>query len=97
MQLEGSADIGQVVEQLGAKSLASQSLLANGLQLPLPLNQWQLDVTNWWNIALATRQAQFVNTAVGTTDPILKQGLWTPINDQETRFCNNQVCCSNRP
>lgn len=92
MSYNSVSDISQIVEKLGAKALSSQTLFSFGLQLPLPLNQWQLDVTNWWNIALAATQAQFINTAVGTTDPALKQGVLTPGNDHERLLCNSQVC-----
>ncbi|KAI1325083.1 hypothetical protein F5Y16DRAFT_411583 [Xylariaceae sp. FL0255] len=73
-----------------ANSLSSQGLLKEGLQLPLPLNQWQLDVTAWWNASLAYLQSSFVNTAIGTAPTTL-----TPINEQEKRLCDNQKILSN--
>lgn len=42
---------------LGTRSLASQSTLFSGVQSPLPENQWQLDVLQWWHIILAAVQA----------------------------------------
>ncbi|KAI3320863.1 hypothetical protein HD806DRAFT_547041 [Xylariaceae sp. AK1471] len=74
-----------IVGTLGAKSLASQTLLLSTTQLPLPKNQWQLDVLNWWNTMLAYMQSSFVNTAVGTTLP-----NWAPQNADEERLCRNQ-------
>lgn len=42
---------------LGISSVASQSKFWSGLQSPLPQNQWQLDVLQWWEIMLAAIQA----------------------------------------
>lgn len=42
---------------LGTRSLASQTKLFAGLQSPLPDNQWQLDVLQWWHIIMAALQA----------------------------------------
>lgn len=48
-----------VVGTLGPRSLASQSKFFGGSQSPLPENQWQLDVLQWWNIVLTTIQASW--------------------------------------
>ncbi|KUJ14079.1 uncharacterized protein LY89DRAFT_152692 [Mollisia scopiformis] len=90
MQLFGENNVGELLNQLGAQSLASQSLLTSGLQGPLPKNQWQLDVTNWFNTVLASIQALYVNTAIGTTDPGLVQNQYPPLNEQERKVCNSQ-------
>lgn len=76
---------------LGAKSLASQALLFQGLQNPLPINQWQLDVQRWFEIVLSTIQAAFVNTALGPTSPQLEKMRQAPVNSMEQDICNNQV------
>lgn len=82
---------GSVVGQLGAKSLSSQSLLYGGLQYPLKNSQWQHDVMNWRNIMLAALQAAFVNTAIGTEDPTLRDMEVLPANSDEQMLCDNQV------
>lgn len=89
-----SARVDDVVQVFGAKALASQSLVQGSQQLPLPLNQWQLDVSNWFNIVLAMYQAMFIVTAQGPTNPILKQPdfLYTPQTAHERKMCNSQVC-----
>lgn len=48
------------IEALGTRSLASQSNYFGGTQYPLPENQWQLDVLQWWHITLATIQASWL-------------------------------------
>ncbi|KAI1291187.1 hypothetical protein F5Y03DRAFT_377422 [Xylaria venustula] len=82
--------IAKVVAGLGAACLASQSTLSSGVQLPLPLNQWQIDVTKWWNISLAVLQSSFVGTALGTAPDRLP-----PLNEQEKKLCHSQKILSN--
>lgn len=94
MKLSGSGGMSDMIEQLGAELLASQSLLSSGTQNPLPLNQWQLDVTNWWYTVLAAVQIEYVQTAVGTTDLEIRQVSWVPMNDRERKLCNSQVSSS---
>ncbi|KAJ2987232.1 hypothetical protein NUW58_g4618 [Xylaria curta] len=48
--------LGSMLAQLGTKSLGSQTYLFKGIQLPLPDNQWHLDVTQWWHTILAVVQ-----------------------------------------
>lgn len=92
IKTSGTRAISEMLDQLGAKSLTSQILLDSGVQSPLPQNQWQLDVTNWWYTALAAAQIEYVETAVGTTDPELREVEWVPLNDREQKLCNSQVC-----
>ncbi|KAK7949284.1 uncharacterized protein PG986_010170 [Apiospora aurea] len=54
-----------IVQTFGARALASQTSLSAGVQLSLSERQWQVDVTNWWNMSLAFHQAAFVDTASG--------------------------------
>ncbi|KUJ15359.1 uncharacterized protein LY89DRAFT_719925 [Mollisia scopiformis] len=89
-QVEAFPDVSSIVRELRAESLASQSLLQDAFQLPIPLNQWQLDVTNWFNIVLAVWQSTFVTTAVGNSDPVLEQSQFTPQNAAERKYCNSQ-------
>ncbi|KUJ21309.1 uncharacterized protein LY89DRAFT_778879 [Mollisia scopiformis] len=90
----GVASLHVVTAQLGAKSLASQALLDSALQYPLPLNQWQLDVTNWFNTILAGLQATYVEMTTGITDPALKEFAMTPSNAGEHKICNSQKVLS---
>ncbi|KAI8630387.1 hypothetical protein F5Y19DRAFT_474166 [Xylariaceae sp. FL1651] len=81
-----------VVFQLGTKSLASRKSLYGGVQYTLAENQWQLDVTNWWDIMLASVQAIFVDVAVGPnpTDNDLELFKKYPDNKYEQKLCNSQ-------
>ncbi|KAI1505251.1 hypothetical protein F5X99DRAFT_430515 [Biscogniauxia marginata] len=90
MQVGGVSNLDSLLTHLGAYSLASQSLLQSGTQFPLPHNQWQLDVMNWWNAMLASYQALYVETVLGPGDATLEEIEYRPSNDQEWAICNNQ-------
>lgn len=83
--------IASIIATLGTRSLVSQSSLYSGVQTTLSENQWQLDVTNWWNIMLATYQSAFVETAIGEADPELQPVLLGPSNKYEQQVCKSQV------
>lgn len=80
-----------LLEELGARSLASQDLLEGGVQHVLPPNQWQIDVTKWWNISLARMQLAYVNTAARASVGV---PAMIPVNAEEQHLCNSQVCLS---
>ncbi|OTA62231.1 hypothetical protein K449DRAFT_433887 [Hypoxylon sp. EC38] len=83
-------DVNGVVAQMGAKSLASQSSLSSGIQMNITDNQWQLDVTNWWNIMLSATQSVFVDTALRQSTRGLEPALISPANEYERQLCNSQ-------
>ncbi|KAK3688995.1 hypothetical protein B0T22DRAFT_427069 [Podospora appendiculata] len=80
---------------LKAKALMSQETMASGWQMPIPDNQWKLDVTYWMSIWLAALQSSFVDVAVGTTDPVLKRTLLGPRDPYQREMCNNQKIQTN--
>lgn len=82
-----------VLQSFGAKALASQTLLRSGFQTALSENQWQLDVTNWWNTTLAFHQAIFVHTALGnrSVDGNMQRLVTPPSNDEYRHLCRSQV------
>ncbi|OTA81800.1 hypothetical protein M434DRAFT_61739, partial [Hypoxylon sp. CO27-5] len=91
MMVQQSLDnINGVVTQMGAKSLASQSSLYSGIQMNITDNQWQLDVTNWWNIMLSAAQSIFVDTALRQSARGLEPALISPANEYERQLCNSQ-------
>jgi hypothetical protein len=90
IQSSSPSIISEVLSKLGDKSLSSQFLLNNGVQGPLPLNQWQLDVNGWYNTVLASIQAMFVQTALG--DAGTQQAEHLRLSSIERNACNSQVC-----
>ncbi|KAI1073779.1 hypothetical protein F5B20DRAFT_565793 [Whalleya microplaca] len=79
-----------VIQFLGARSLISQTRLYNGIQFQLPKNQWQLDVTNWFNTLLASVQESFIDTILGPSDHVFDPLRWPPVNGEEEKMCDNQ-------
>lgn len=82
--------LGNAIPNMGATALQSQKMLTNGLQRPLEKDQWQLDVTHWWDIAKAATQAGFINAVHGPTDPnmlIMRDNFTAPVD----ALCENQV------
>lgn len=82
--------LGDAIPNMGAAALQSQKMLANGLQGPLEKDQWQLDVTHWWDIAKAATQAGFINAVHRPTDPnmlIPRDNFTAPLD----ALCENQV------
>lgn len=81
-----------VLLHLGANSLASTRSLYSGSMGPLPENQWQIDVTQWWATYLAGIQESVVSSATGLRDPSLQNRLIKPYNKWiQDHICNNQV------
>lgn len=81
----------QLLMHLGPKSLISQTRSYTGLQLPLPSNQWQLDVVHWWNSMLAGLQAAYVDNLQGNYGTEYDSFRSPPLNKEEEKWCRNQV------
>ncbi|KAI2469445.1 hypothetical protein F4781DRAFT_394085 [Annulohypoxylon bovei var. microspora] len=79
-----------VLSFLGSKSLISQVHFYESIQFTIPVNQWQLDVNHWWNIALASAQAEYVQVVQGIDSPTLDMLRQTPVNEAEQALCDNQ-------
>ncbi|KAK7706262.1 hypothetical protein SLS64_007601 [Diaporthe eres] len=63
-----SAAVEDILDTLGAQALLARAGVRNGLQGPLPTNQWQTEVEHWFNTTLASLQQSFVNLARGPDD-----------------------------
>jgi hypothetical protein len=90
-QQSASATVAHVVRTLGPRALASQSKLYQGIQKQLPMNQWQLDMTQIWASSLAGLQAMFLSTAQGQSDDPLQPYRALPQDSETERLCNSQV------
>lgn len=87
----GSADVGAPAFNLGASCLQARDGLTEGLQSPLPDDQWQVEVRHWAAVALAFQQAGVVNGATGPSE----RGVWPWVGTNVTGFdrgrCDGQV------
>lgn len=90
--LSSGIAIRDIVDNLQVSSLTSRYRIINGIQGPLPANQWQSEVENWNNIMLASLQAGLVDVAIGPGDPAVLKDFWQrPSNREENYLCKNQV------
>ena len=85
----------QVLNFLRSSALTSRFSLAQGIQAPLPADQWQREVEYWHNIVLAALQGASVDDAVGPGNSEMLKLFWTkPTNDVERHLCSSQVSFS---
>lgn len=92
MQLRYSVvGINRILITLGPRALESHKYFSSGLIGELPDNQWQIDVSHWFAIYLASVQAEVVNTAMGPIDPTLSKYTIRPPNRHIQELCQNQV------
>ncbi len=85
--LMNSRFIGYLIAQLNQEALQ----LIEGNTEMLRSNQWQLDVTKWFEIANAAMQAGYIDTAYGPTDPDLLQWHVNYTAPELQTLCNSQV------
>lgn len=80
-----------IIGQLGSKALRSERTLINGYQVSLPSNQWQIDVTNWFEVGHAAMQAAYLEMAYGTANPDLLRAYVNFTTPELNSLCNSQV------
>ncbi|KAI0527848.1 hypothetical protein F5B22DRAFT_582560 [Xylaria bambusicola] len=85
---------GTILAELGRQALISTQTLNNGIQTTLPDNQWQLDVTNWWEGSLASYQMAAVKQATGPNDPSLDSFVLGPNGTSQEKLCHSQMILS---
>jgi hypothetical protein len=87
-------DIFNIMTTLGTTGLASRQTLGQGVQGPLPSNQWQVEVSSWWATSLAAWQAVLVERARGVQNPAWFQYRAFPQDQNQRDMCNSQVSTS---
>lgn len=88
--LRSSADLTYLINTLGPSSLLSSQNVFQGLMGPLPNAQWQLDVSHWFAIHLASIQDIFLSTAHGPGEAV-QPYIRKPVDDYQQEICNNQA------
>ncbi|KAF3005233.1 hypothetical protein E8E14_003097 [Neopestalotiopsis sp. 37M] len=83
-------DIFNIMTTLGTTGLASRQTLGQGVQGPLPSNQWQVEVSSWWATSLAAWQAVLVERARGVQNPAWFQYRAFPQDQNQRDMCNSQ-------
>ena len=77
------------VDSLGSRALRASETLDQGFQLPLPDNQWMIEVSTWFAVLLAKLQQRTVQYAIGSS--YVPEGLTLvgPANRDQENICNN--------
>ncbi|KAI1265475.1 hypothetical protein F5Y18DRAFT_417183 [Xylariaceae sp. FL1019] len=80
----------EILLNLGPRSLTSQKSRIGSYQGFIPSNQWQLDVSHWFDIFMASYQLAFAKAAYfNPTDKSLLK-YRKPFPGQGANLCNNQ-------
>ncbi|KAF2108812.1 hypothetical protein BDV96DRAFT_670390 [Lophiotrema nucula] len=71
-------------------SLLARNMLVQGVQAPLPDNQWELELEYWFKLTLADLQRTIMDQAVAPTDPGLRQLVIPPTIPEQKAVCASQ-------
>jgi hypothetical protein len=75
----------------GTAALLASDLVVNGLSPALPSNQWQIEVSHWFNMTLALLQEEISQFANGPTnaDPVTGVKIVPPTSSIEQAVCRS--------
>ena len=77
------------VHSRGSNALRASETLDQGIQIPLPNNQWMTEVSTWFAVAMAKLQQKTVQYATGPSYVPEGLTLVAPENIYQERICNN--------
>lgn len=84
-------DITETFLSLGISALRARDTLTLGMQMPLPSNQWELEVQGWHHTSLAALQRTLLEMATGPFDTAM-DAMWFIANTStERKVCQNMV------
>lgn len=89
-ELQGTT-LDTTVANLGGSALIAKNSFENGLQGPLPSNQWQLEVEHWQATTMAKMQRSAVEYATGPSDSAMQKHVLEPPNQNAKKLCKSQV------
>ncbi|KAI0536531.1 hypothetical protein GGR58DRAFT_503168 [Xylaria digitata] len=79
-----------ILQQLGSTSLTSQKTLRGGFQGPIASNQWQSDVSHWWDISMAALQSGFLDSAYVPDNSNILVSRFNYTAPEFQKLCSNQ-------
>ncbi|KAJ2981336.1 hypothetical protein NUW58_g6714 [Xylaria curta] len=85
-----SSEISTILGQLGPVSLTSQKTLFGGIQGPIASNQWQRDVSHWWDISMAAQQSALLDSAYIADNSDVRASRVNYTTPELQKLCNNQ-------
>ena len=77
------------VSSRGSSALRASETLDQGTQIPLPDNQWMIEVSTWFAVSMAKLQQRTVQYAIGSSHVPKGVKLVGPANRYEENICNN--------
>ena len=91
LMLNNAGGLVEIVGLTGISSLLSRHSLSVGNQSPLPSNQWQLEIENWYGATLADLQRVTIEYVTGPTDSAIFPLLQRPQTEEEHLVCQSMV------
>lgn len=76
---------------MGSYALQAKTSLYGRQSGPLPDNQWQLDMENWYSITQSANQLSSVRVATGPSNTNWNEALIRPSTEEQHYICKNQV------
>ncbi|KAI0445094.1 hypothetical protein F4803DRAFT_548505 [Xylaria telfairii] len=70
--------------------LAATQRLVDGIQLPLPSNQWQIEVQLWHSIVMSMIQYRLLEYTIGPNNEDLQKYVPTPPTPERQALCKRQ-------
>jgi hypothetical protein len=95
MITQWTASIEVISEESPPKLVAQESDLGGNFQLPLPNNQWAIEVEDWHGTVMAFIQNLIVSHATGPINPAYRKYIVPPNNTEEQQLCHAQKVRSN--
>lgn len=86
-----TTSVSGLLNGMGASLLTARDTLYNGLQGPLPADQWQREVLHWHQTSMAKLQRAIVEQATGPSDAYMSKYVQKPGNPIAKRVCHSQV------
>lgn len=83
------------MSSITASSTGGSNIVANRdvhgtVQLPLPSNQWQIEVQAWHATVMTLLQQEILQWMIGPSNPILQQSVIHPTSPAEMTLCTRQ-------
>ncbi|KAI0970542.1 hypothetical protein F4678DRAFT_112687 [Xylaria arbuscula] len=84
------SDVGLLLKQLGPTILTSQTTLNSAIQGPIASNQWQHDVSHWWDISMAIQQSALLDLPYIPDNSDIRSLRYNYTAPEYQKICNSQ-------
>ena len=80
-----------ILESMGISALTARHSLTDGIQGPLPPDQWQRGVMYWHAVTMAKFQRAALEQAAGPSDAFMEKYIQRPTSEAGKQVCRSQV------